>query len=63
MKIGDQVRHLDGTLGTVTHIHVEGKMVEWKSCGVYRFSHIAALTAAPEQQHRWRKDDAQNKPL
>jgi hypothetical protein len=57
IEVGTQVRHVDGTLGTVTAIH-DGKpgerLVEWKSCGKYRISGEAALTIAAKTAYRWR---------
>lgn len=57
IKVGDQVRHEDGTLGTVTHIQEYNgvKLIEWKSCGQRRVSNETTLTIAPPQQYRWRK--------
>jgi hypothetical protein len=52
-KVGDKVRHADGTLGTVTS--VDGETVHWKYCGHYRFSNVSMLTRATDEPRRWRK--------
>ena len=51
--VGQAVRHVDGTLGTVTAIQPFG-IVEWKSCGKYRMSGEAALKDASGESYRWR---------
>lgn len=59
IAVGVQVRHIDGTLGTVTAIHPGtpgARLVEWKSCGQFRVSGEAALKVVTNTElPRWRR--------
>ena len=55
-KIGDRVRHEDGTLGTVTQGTDKFGMVQWKhAAGKNRVSDHSALKHAGDELHRWRR--------
>jgi hypothetical protein len=59
-KIGTQIRHADGRLGTVTFIHPErcgSRIIEWKGCFQSHFSDESVLSVAETSQLRWRKKD------
>lgn len=55
-KVGDRIRHADGSVGTVTSDQDRFGIVHWKSCGQYHFSSASILTKLdPNSQFRWRK--------
>jgi hypothetical protein len=54
-KIGDSVKHKEGTHGHVIKDQDEDGLVKWKSASTgYRISHFSALTLNT-QTPRWRK--------
>lgn len=59
MQVKSQIRHQDGTLGTVTFIHdgvIGERLIEWKSCGQYRVSNESFLKVTEPQSYRWRNN-------
>lgn len=58
-KVGQQVRHIDGTLGTVAFVHPaeNGGYIEWKHCNQWRCSSPSALRDASNESFRWRKEN------
>lgn len=55
-KMGQRVRHADGTLGHVTNPDSYG-FVEWKSCFTRRVSNPSELKDASNEKFRWRSVD------
>jgi len=58
IQVGSTIRHDDNTIGHVVAIHegnIGNRIIEWRHCFQYRFSHECALTVIDSQRaFRWR---------
>ena len=57
IKIGDTIKHTDGSVGRVVKIYsdLESVYVDWKFAGKYRTSNANLLTVVDNAKYRWHK--------